>query len=311
MMEIFKSTEKGALEKINSIEKNTWINLVSPSTEEIEQVSDFFNLPEEHLRAALDTEEQARLEVDDDITLIIIDIPIPDEKNKFSYTTIPLAIIHLPDNIITISTIEHSILEEFTYRKIRDFFTYKKTRFVLQILFRNSVQFLYFLRQIARVGDATERQLKKSMRNQELMLLLEIEKSLVYFTTSLKSNEVVLEKLRRTAMVKKYPDDFELLEDVIIENKQAIEMAQTYANILANTRDAFSALISNNLNIVMKKLTLITIVLAIPTIISGLWGMNLADIPFAQTPYGFFIVLGLAFIIGLILAWLLFKKDIF
>jgi magnesium transporter len=167
------------------------------------------------------------------------------------------------------------------------------------------------LRQIARVGDATEKQLKKSMRNQELMLLLEIEKSLVYFTTSLKSNEVVLEKLRRTSFVKKYPDDFDLMEDVIIENKQAIEMAQTYANILANTRDAFSTLISNNLNIVMKKLTLITIVLAIPTIISGLWGMNVIDIPFAHTPNGFFIVLGLAISLGLILVWLLFKKDIF
>ena len=311
MIEIFKSNESGTLEKVENIEENTWINLVTPSTEEIKTISDFFDLPEEHLRAALDTEEQARLEIDDDITLIVVDIPIHDEKNKFSYTTIPLAIIHLPDNIITISTISHSILEEFTYRKIKDFFTFKKTRFVLQILYRNSVQFLYFLRQIARVGDATEKQLKKSMRNQELMLLLEIEKSLVYFTTSLKSNEVVLEKLRRTSFVKKDPDDFDLMEDVIIENKQAIEMAQTYANILANTRDAFSTLISNNLNIVMKKLTLITIVLAIPTIISGLWGMNVVDIPFAHTPNGFFIVLGLAISLGLILVWLLFKKDIF
>ncbi|WP_370521046.1 magnesium transporter CorA family protein [Cetobacterium sp. 2A] len=158
--------------------------------------------------------------------------------------------------------------------KNQKFLTYKKTRFILQLLFRNSTYFLYYLKQIGRISDNIEKQLKDSMRNEELMLLLELEKSLVYFTTSLKSNEAVLERMMRTEIVKRYPDDLELLEDVIIETKQAIEMANIYSSILSGTRDAFSSVISNNLNVVMKKLTSITIVFAIPTIVSGLWGMK-------------------------------------
>ena len=212
---------------------------------------------------------------------------------------------------MTVSTVKLSLIEEFVQGRIKSFFTFKKTRFILQMLFRNSTYFLLYLKQIGRISDNIERQLKNNLRNQELMLLLELEKSLVYFTTSLKSNEAVLERMMRTEIVKRYPDDLELLEDVIIETKQAIEMANIYSSILGSTRDAFSTVMSNNLNIVMKKLTSITIVFAIPTVVSGLWGMNVGGVPFASDTYGFIWVLLVAAVCGIIITWILFKKELF
>lgn len=306
---LFSISETLEVEKLT--EKNTWIHLSNPTEEEIRVVTHSFDIPEEHVRAALDEEEKARLEIDDDIILVIIDVPIHDENNRCSFTTVPLGIILLKDHILTVSTVKLSLIEEFVQGRIKSFFTFKKTRFILQILFRNSTYFLLYLKQIGRISDNIERQLKNNLRNQELMLLLELEKSLVYFTTSLKSNEAVLERMMRTEVVKRYPDDLELLEDVIIETKQAIEMANIYSSILGSTRDAFSTVMSNNLNIVMKKLTSITIVFAIPTVVSGLWGMNVGGVPFASDTYGFLWVLLVAFVCGIIITWILFKKDLF
>ncbi|WP_297488943.1 magnesium transporter CorA family protein [uncultured Cetobacterium sp.] len=305
----FSISETLEVEKLT--EKNTWIHLLNPTEEEIKVVTNSFEIPEEHIRAALDEEEKARLEIDDDLILLIIDVPMHDENNRCSFATVPLGIILLGDHIITVSTVKLALIEEFIQGRIKSFFTFKKTRFILQLLFRNSTYFLLYLKQIGRISDNIERQLKNSMRNQELMLLLELEKSLVYFTTSLKSNEAVLERMMRTEIVKRYQDDLELLEDVIIETKQAIEMANIYSSILSGTRDAFSSVISNNLNVVMKKLTSITVVFAIPTVVSGLWGMNVGGIPFAHNQYGFLFVLFVAILFGMIISWILFKKDLF
>ncbi|MGL4910264.1 MAG: magnesium transporter CorA family protein [Cetobacterium sp.] len=306
---LFSISETLELEKLK--EKNTWIHLSNPTEEEIKVVTNSFDIPEEHIRAALDEEEKARLEIDDDLILVIIDVPIHDENNRCSFTTVPLGIILLNDHIITVSTAKLALIEEFVQGKIKSFFTFKKTRFILQMLFRNSTYFLLYLKQIGRISDNIERQLKTNLKNQELMLLLELEKSLVYFTTSLKSNEAVLERMMRTEIVKRYPDDLELLEDVIIETKQAIEMANIYSSILSSTRDAFSTVMSNNLNIVMKKLTSITIVFAIPTVVSGLWGMNVGGVPFAGDSYGFLWVVLVAIACGVLLTWILFKKELF
>lgn len=306
---MFSISETLEIEKLT--EKNTWIHLSNPTEEEIKVIKNGFNIPEEHIRAALDEEEKARLEIDDGIILLIIDVPVHDENNRCSFTTVPLGIILLKDQIITVSTVKLALIEEFVQGKIKSFFTFKKTRFILQLLFRNATYFLLYLKQIGRISDSIERQLKNNLRNQELMLLLELEKSLVYFTTSLKSNEAVLERMMRTEIVKSYPDDLELLEDVIIETKQAIEMANIYTSILSSTRDAFSTVMSNNLNIVMKKLTSITIVFAIPTVVSGLWGMNVGGVPFGQDPHGFLWVIILAIILGMLITWILFKKELF
>ncbi|MGL4652221.1 MAG: magnesium transporter CorA family protein [Cetobacterium sp.] len=306
---LFSISETLEVEKLT--EKNTWIHLSNPTEEEIKVVTNSFDIPEEHIRAALDEEEKARLEIDDDIILVIIDVPIHDENNRCSFTTVPLGIILLNDHILTVSTVKLSLIEEFVQGRIKSFFTFKKTRFILQMLFRNSTYFLLYLKQIGRISDNIERQLKNNLRNQELMLLLELEKSLVYFTTSLKSNEAVLERMMRTEIVKRYPDDLELLEDVIIETKQAIEMANVYSSILSGTRDAFSTVMSNNLNIVMKKLTSITIVFAIPTVVSGLWGMNVGGVPFANDSFGFLWVVLVAVACGIFITWILFKKELF
>lgn len=306
---MFSISETLEIEKLT--EKNTWIHLSNPTEEEIKVITNGFNIPEEHIRAALDEEEKARLEIDDGIILLIIDVPVHDENNRCSFTTVPLGIILLKDQIITVSTVKLALIEEFVQGKIKSFFTFKKTRFILQLLFRNATYFLLYLKQIGRISDSIERQLKNNLRNQELMLLLELEKSLVYFTTSLKSNEAVLERMMRTEIVKSYPDDLELLEDVIIETKQAIEMANIYTSILSSTRDAFSTVMSNNLNIVMKKLTSITIVFAIPTVVSGLWGMNVGGVPFGHDPHGFLWVVILAVILGMLITWILFKKELF
>lgn len=291
-------------------EKNTWINLTDPSEEEILSVQKALDIPIEHLKAALDEEEKSRLEIDGDILLIIMDVPIHSEKDKCSFTTIPLGIIVLKDNIITVSVEKFPLIDEFIKGKLKGFFTYKKTRFILQLLFRNTSYYLYYLRQIGRVSDVVESRLKKYLENEELMLLLELEKSLVYFTTSLKSNEAVLDKMMRMQLVKKYPDDLDLLDDVIIDTKQAIEMANIYSSILSGTRDAFSTVMSNNLNNVMKKLTSITVVLAIPTIISGLWGMNVA-VPFSDNSQGFLLVLIISVIISVVITYLLSKNKMF
>lgn len=290
-------------------EKNTWINLIMPTDEEIEALEIVLDIPQEHLRAALDEEEKSRLEIDGDIVLVIIDIPIHnDGDDKCSFTTIPLGIILLPDNIITITVDKFPLIDEFIKGKVKEFFTYKKTRFILQLLFRNTSYYLYYLRQIGRVSDVVESRLKKNLDNDELMLLLELEKSLVYFTTSLKSNEAVLDRIMRMQLVKKYPDDMELLDDIIIDTKQAIEMASIYTSVLSSTRDAFSTIMSNNLNNVMKRLTSITVVLAVPTIISGIWGMNVL-VPFGESNFGFISVIFISIVLSFLIALWLSKNK--
>ena len=202
-------------------------------------------------------------------------------------------------------------MKAFVNRRVREFYTFKKTRFVFQILYRNAASYLRYLRIIDRKSDQIEEKLRISQKNSELIELLELEKSLVYFTTSLRSNEVVLEKLLRTERVKKYPEDEDLLEDVIIENKQAIEMANIYSGILSGMMDAFASVISNNLNIVMKFLATVTIVLSIPTMIASFFGMNFDNIPLGHSPFGFFTIIVLTLIISGVVALLFRKKDLF
>ena len=190
------------------------------------------------------------------------------------------------------------------------FFTYKKTRFILQILYKNATYYLLYLRRINKLTIEIEREIHNSMKNKELLQLLELEKSLIYFSTSLKSIELVLQKLLRTSAIKKYPEDEDLLEDVIIENKQAVEMATIYGDILSRIMDAFSAIINNNQNNVMQFLTVVTFIFSIPTIVSGFFGMNVINLPFENDPYGFWIILLITTVICLILTVLLSKNKL-
>ena len=266
------------------------------------------------MRAPLDEEERSRIEVEDNYTLILVDVPMIEERNeKDWYGTIPLGIIITDKMIFTICLEDTQVLTRFMEGRVRNFFTYMKTRFILQILYRNASMYLRYLRIIDKKSAQVEEKLHLSTRNQELIELLELEKSLVYFTTSLRSNEVVLEKLLKVESIKKYPEDTELLEDVIIENKQAIEMANIYSGILSGMMDAFASVISNNLNIVMKVLAIITIVMSIPTIVFSAYGMNVnsSGMPFADNPWGFLIIILFSVAISIIAALILSKKKFF
>ena len=243
-----------------------------------------------------------------------MDIPSIEERNgKDWYVTIPIGILMTETNIITVCLEETPVLNAFMDGRVRDFHTYMKTRFILQVLYKNASLYLQYLRVIEKKSEVIEKQLHKSQKNQELIELLELEKSLLYFTTSLRANEVVLEKLMRSERIKKYPEDTDLLEDVIIENKQAIEMANIYSGILGGTMDTFASVISNNQNLVMKFLTTVTIVMSIPTMISSFYGMNVnvQGMPFAQSPHGFFIIICCSIVVCLTIAWIFSKKDLF
>lgn len=313
MIRIFK-TEEGTIHQKDEMQTGCWIALTNPTATEILEIADHYQIDPDHLKAPLDEEERSRIEIEDHYTLILVDIPVIEERSgKDWYVTIPMGIITSDEVIITVCLEDTPILTAFMDGRVRDFHTYMKTRFILQILYKNASLFLQYLRIIDKKSEVVERKLHQSQKNQELIELLELEKSLVYFTTSLRSNEVVFEKLLKNEKIKKYPEDTELLEDVIIENKQAIEMANIYSGILSGTMDAFASVISNNLNIVMKFLATITIVLSIPTMVASFYGMNVnsAGMPFANSPWGFVIVLGFAAFLSLLVALIFSKKDLF
>ena len=307
-------TSEGAIHEIQEPQDGCWICLSNPTATEIFEISEQFQIEVDDLRAPLDEEERSRIEVEDDYTLILVDVPMIEERNdKDWYGTIPLGIIVTDKMIFTICLEDTQVLTRFMEGRVRNFFTYMKTRFILQILYRNASMYLRYLRIIDKKSEQVEEKLHLSPRNQELIELLELEKSLVYFTTSLRSNEAVLEKLIKVESIKKYPEDTELLEDVIIENTQAIEMANIYSGILRSMMDAFASVISNNLNDVMKILSVITIVMSIPTIIFSAYGMNLnaAGMPFSGTQWGFLIVILISIALSVIAAIVLSKKKYF
>lgn len=313
MLQIFRTID-GKIGEEQEIRNGDWVALTNPTAAELLDISARFQIDIDDLKAPLDEEERARVEQTDTYTLIIVDIPVIEERNdKDWYGTIPVGIITTNDLIFTVCLQETQVLTSFMDGRVRDFHTYMKTRFILQILYKNASWFLHYLRIIDRKSEEVERKLHRSSKNQELIELLELEKSLVYFTTALRSNEIVLEKLLRTPNIKKYPEDEDLLEDVIIENKQAIEMANIYSGILNGTMDAVASMISNNLNIVMKFLAAVTIVMSIPTMVASFYGMNvnLGGMPFATHPQGFLIVLVIAFVLTGIVAFIFSKKKMF
>lgn len=313
MLKIYNTDiETNEFQEIREFKKGSWINLVNPSENEIKKVCENINIQEDFIRDALDYEEKARIdkEEDDNTILFVVDVPISEkgEENEI-YTTMPLGMIVVRDEFfLTVSLRKNKIIESFEKRKIKNFQTYKKTRFIFQMLYLNSSYYLNYLKQINKETEIAEYILKNSMQNKELLKLLSLEKSLVYFTTSLKSNEIVMEKTLRGKIVKLYEEDEEILEDAITENRQAIEMAQIYSNILNGTMDAYASIISNNLNGVMKFLTSITIILAVPTMISSFWGMNV-KLPFENSPMGFLIMVLIAIIMTIAVTLWLNKKD--
>ncbi len=312
MMEIYTTRKNGTsdtLELCGSAEKGAWINLSSPNDDELAEISEVTGFPAEYLKAALDEEESPRIESDNGNTLILIDLPeiIADGDDKI-YSTIPLGILINEDYIVTVCLRNNVVIDDFRNGRIAGCNTLKRTRFLLQVLYKNSQYFLRYLRSIDRKTNAVEDSLHKSMKNKELIELLGIEKSLVYFSTSLKANEVVLEKIMKFRQIKMYEDDADLLEDVIIENKQAIEMANIYSNILSGMMDAFASIINNNMNRIMKILASVTIILSIPTMIASFFGMNV-PLPFQESPMMTVALFLLSLSIAITLGLYMLKKE--
>lgn len=317
MLQVYKHNN-GHLEdniSLAAAEKGSWINVVNPDSEDLQLVSMVTEIPTDVLKTALDTEERSHVELEDNYIFVVINIPIILETD--SYDTLPLGIFITPDFIITLCIEDTEVMRAFTHNKYPLFYTFKKTRFLFQILYRSATLFLRYLMQINHRTDDIENILRHSMQNKEFFLLLELQKSLTYFTSALRSNGIVMEKLMRLRrsttphpLLKMYEEDEDLLEDVIIENKQAIEMVEMYSNILMSMSDTFASIISNNLNMVMKFLASITIILAVPTIIFSLWGVNV-PLPFSTSEMGFIYIIGIAFICAIGAIVILWRKDLF
>lgn len=319
MLEFYRTDESGITQKIGFPQPGCWISAVAPTHEERDFLIEKIGVLPEFVKSSLDEEESSHIDYDDDVdqTLIIFDYPNVNEtadpiNGSGKEKRIDLAIYdpaswrgHFKGYIVTISLYENSNVNDLASGRIKGVDTKLKTRFLLLLLLRISQRYLIYLRQIDRLSSRTERKLYQTPDNKELIDMLGLEKSLVYFSTSLKSDELTLSKIMRGRQIKLYEDDEDLLEDVMIEIKQAIEMCSIYSGILSSTMDTFANVISNNLNFIMQILTVITIVMAIPNIIFGFYGMNVSDLllPFAWFPL-------LIAIVACIVATLIFKKKI-
>lgn len=313
MVKIFL-TENGATREVEQPCKDCWIRMTNPSEEELSWIEKMYQLESDDIRAALDEEESSRVEVEDTYTMVLVDVPTVEERNgKSRYVTIPLAVILAKDAIITVCLEESSVMNIFTGRRAVGFSTHMKTRFLLQILFQNAQLYMRNLRSINKQSEEIEKDLQAATENAALIDMMELGKSLLYFMTSLRSLQAVLTKVLKTESIKKYEDDEELLEDVMVENRQALEMAEIYNGILNGMMDAYASIISNNMNVVMKFLAVATIVLSIPNIVFGAYGMNLAveGMPFARLPQAFYIIIALSVVLSIIVLFYFNHKKMY
>jgi magnesium transporter len=307
MLTIYKTTEQG-LGVVDDVVRNCWIHVVNPSPQEIERLQSM-GIPPEFVTYPLDIDERSRVERENGQMLVLLRIPfVQGPEADIPFTTIPLGIVLAGEWILTICSHENEIIREFTDGRVRGLATAKRNRFILHLLLGSAVKYLYYLREINKAVDSLEDRLQLSMRNRELMDLLKYQKSLVYFTTALKSNEVMMERLQRIQLFKTFPDDEDLLEDALTENQQAIEMTNIANNILSSMMDAFASIISNNMNIVIKFLTAVTIVLTIPTLISAFYGMNVA-LPLQEWRYAAPLIFVVSVGVALFLARVFVKRD--
>ncbi len=310
MITIFKTAENG-LKEVKEYERDCWVNLSNPTNEEIEELHRRMNIPLDFLTDPLDIDERSRIEMENKCVLIVIRTPHFNGRDmEIPYITLPLGIIFAEEFIITVCSRHDEVISDFISGKIRNFSTRNRSRFLLQVFLRTALLYLRYLKEINRITNVVEKELHKAMRNEELIKLLNIEKSLVFFTTSLKSNELMMERLQKSEVIKMDIDDIDLLEDVRIDNRQAIEMTNIYSNILSGMMDAFASVISNNLNVVMKLLTAITIILMLPTLVASIYGMNVS-LPFQNSKHAFLITMGISVVLSAIGVFVFIKRRWF
>ncbi len=310
MLTILKSNGT-SLESCSKVSSRCWVNLVNPTDAELAKIQEELGVLPEFLRYPLDEEEISRVEREEEQLLIIVRIPDPrPEGEVVRYETIPLGIVVVNDVIITVCLKENQVLERLVEsRAIHRLFS-DHVRFLFNIFLRIANVYLRYLRHIDRLISEYEDELHRSLRNKELIKLLNLEKSLVYFNTSLRANDLVMVRLQSGRYLPISEENEDILEDAQIENQQAIEMAKIYGDILSGMMDAYASVISNNLNIVMKFLTSVTIVLMLPTLVASIYGMNVR-LPFQDSPHAFAITMGLSFILSGMVVFIFIKKRMF
>ena len=308
MIEYYRSV-RGAVTRLGDYAPGCWVNVVAPTPDELTYLTEQRGVPLDYLLYSLDLDERPRFERDDEYVLIVMQTSFSfGGEADVPFDTLPLGIIHTPSALVTVSTAQNPVLEEFKSGRIRNVSTVKRNRFTMQIFLRVAQRYLIDLKQINRQVDAIETRLETSTRNRELLGLLRFEKSLVYFKTALKANELMMERIRRDRVFEMYPDDHDLFEDVLIENLQAIEMTDIATTILVSMMGAFASVISNNVNAVVKVLTVATIMVAIPTWITGVFGMNVS-LPLQERPWAFTLVIVLCLVSSAaLLVWFRLKR---
>ncbi len=306
MLSIYKTTEQG-LEKVEAISNGTWVNVVDPTPDEIEKLIDW-DMDVDFINYSLDQDEIARIERDEEYTFILLRIPVHRPESDIPYTTMPLGIMILGNKVVTICRNESNILNVLASGKYRMLKTGKRYRFVLYLFLETSVHYLNFLREINHTTELVEDRLRKSPRNREVLELLKYQKSLTYFATALRSNEVMMERLQKMQLFNSYEEDQDLLEDVLTENQQAIQMTGIAAEILSGMMNAFASIISNNLNGVMKALAALAIVLNMSAIVVSLYSVSLS-ISGEGRPLMFLSVIGLSLGLTAVATYFFYKKD--
>jgi magnesium transporter len=309
MLTVYKTTEQG-LEQLESVANGSWIKVVDPTAEEIQKLADW-GVDADYINYSLDLDEMPRIERDDDYTFILIRIPHRQPDNDIPYTTIPLGILIKGNMIVTICRYEKDMFKVLANGKYRLLKTGKRYRFALYIFLETATRYLTHLREINRITEALEDQLQKSTRNREVLELLKYQKSLTYFATALRSNEVMMERVQRMQIFNYYEDDQELLEDVLTENQQAIQMTNIATELLSAMMDAFASIISNNLNAVMKILAALTIIIALPGTVGTFFGMNV-PLPLSDTsPFSFLAIIGISIGLSALATFIFYRRDWF
>ena len=310
MITIYRSLQNG-LETIEEYESGAWVHVVNPTQQEIEALVARFTIPPDFLTDPLDVDERARIEREEGNTLILLRTPRREaDEADIPFTTLPVGIILSQGLIITVSLMEADVVHEILTGRVRNLSTQNRTRFVLTLFVRTSLLFLRYLKEINRMTGNIERDLHKALKNIQLIRLLNMEKSLVFFITSLRSNALMLEKFNTSGCMRMDEDDRDIFEEVVIENKQAIEMANIYTSILSGTMDAYASIISNNLNVVIKLLTTVTIILMIPTLVASIYGMNV-ELPFQHNPFAFLIIVAISALLSAIGIGIFWRKQFF
>ena len=306
MFQIFYKDDDN-LRQLRNIQPGAWVNITAPSGAELEAISKLLDIPLSMLTDPLDEDERSRVEIEDDYLLILLRVPYFAGEEEVPFKTVPLGIIYGKNFIVTVGSRNPAIIQDFIQGRVKNFVTTNRERFIFQIFYRAALLFLNYLKEINMRSQQIERELQGSVCNTELIRLQLLGKSLVYFTTSLKANEIMIGRLANIKQFKVSEDDEDLFADVAIEYRQALEMANVYNNILTGMSNTFASIISNNLNLIMRILTSITIVLMLPTLLTSLYGMNV-QLPFADNPNAFFIVMGIGVFVSLLAIIVMIKR---